>query len=334
MDEQNLQIEYPERLVVASSPHIRHKDTTAYLMLQVIIALAPALIFGIVLAFTVGWRYGLNSLLLTVVCMAGCVFFEWLYEKITRRPVTVRDLSALLTGMLLAMNLPITLHPLYALLGSAFAIIVAKQLFGGLGRNFVNPALAARVFLVISFVSQMSGDAYPMLDGTAGATPLVLMKAGEMAELSLMRMFLGLCPGTLGEVSSLLLILGGLYLIAARVISWRIPAAYIGTVALITFIFPSVGGYFDLQFMAASLFSGGLMLGAFFMATDYVTSPTSPRARLAYGVLCGLLTVFIRYFCGAPEGVSYAILISNLSVYYLDRFLRPRQFGQKRGKKA
>lgn len=334
MDEQNLEIEYPERLVVASSPHIRHKDTTAYLMLQVILALAPALIFGIVLAFTVGPRYGLNALILTVVCMAGSVFFEWLYERITRRPVTVRDLSALLTGMLLAMNLPITLHPFYALLGSAFAIIVAKQLFGGLGRNFVNPALAARVFLVISFVSEMSGDAYPMLDGTAGATPLVLIKTGQIAELSLVKMFVGVCPGTLGEVSAMLLLLGGLYLIFARVISWHIPVAYIGTVALITFVFPQTGGFFDLRFMAASIFSGGLVLGAFFMATDYVTSPTAPRARLVYGVLCGLLTVFIRYFCGAPEGVSYSILICNLLVYYLDRFLRPRRFGQKRGKKA
>lgn len=314
---------YPEKLTVSPSPHIKNRDTTQSIMTDVLIALLPALIWGV---YYFGWR----ALLLSAVSVASCVFFEFAFQKLARRPVTVRDMSAAVTGLLLAFNVPVTLPVWMIVLAGLFAIVVVKQLFGGIGKNIVNPALAARVFLLTSFVDEMSGSAYA-LDGVASATPLVALKTGDLSGLSLKALILGRVPGCIGEVSTVLLLAGGLYLLCRRVITWHIPAAFVGVVALLSFLFP-VGGANRFSFMVAEVCAGGLILGAVYMATDYATSPVTPRGRLLYGGICGLITVFIRRFCGNPEGVSYAILISNLLVYYLDKITLPRRFGaEKRG---
>lgn len=321
---------YPALLTVSVSPHIRGKDTTRRLMLDVLIALAPALVFGMI---CFGWR----AALLTVLSVGACVFFEWGYERLLHRRNTVGDLSAAVTGVLLAMNVPATLPPPMIVLAAFFAIVVVKQLFGGIGRNLVNPALAARVFLFISFPAHMGGEAFGannlLPDATAGVTPLVSLSSGALPDgMTLLDLFLGRSGGCIGEISTALLLLGGVYLLVRRVITWHIPAAYLGTVALLTLFLPKTG-WFDFYYMACQLCAGGLVLGAFFMATDYATSPVTPRGRLLYGAVCGVLTVFIRYFCANPEGVSFAILISNLLVYYFDRYLRPRRFGEGRAAK-
>lgn len=316
---------YPEKLTVSPSPHIKHRDTTQSIMTDVLIALLPALIWGV---YSFGW----NALILSAVSVASCVLFEFLFEKLTRRPVTVRDMSAAVTGLLIAFNVPATLPVWMVIPAALFAIVVVKQLFGGIGKNIVNPALAARVFLLTSFVDNMSGSAYT-LDGVASATPLVALKTGDLSGISLKALVLGRIPGCIGEVSTVLLLAGGIYLLCRRVITWQIPVAFVGTVALLSFLFP-VGGADRFTFAVAEVCAGGLILGAVFMATDYATSPVTPRGRLLFGVICGLITVFIRRFCGNPEGVSYAILISNLLVYYLDKITPPRRFGaDKRGAK-
>ena len=318
--------DYPPLLTVAASPHERTRTRTAHLMYEVILALLPAYLFGVV------W-FGLRALLLGVLSVAVCVLAEYGYEKLMHRPVTVSDGSAALTGLLLAMNIPVGLPVGMLICGDLFAILLVKQLFGGLGKNIVNPALAARVFLFISFPSDMAefpvrtGFSQPVADAVSGATPLSALRAGDISSLDLGSLFFGTTGGCIGEVSALLLLLGGVYLLARRVISWRIPVAYLGTVALLTFLFPRAGDRLDC--MLIELCAGGLMLGAFFMATDYVTSPVTPRGRLIYGILCGGITVFIRYFGSYPEGVSFAILICNLLVYYLDRFTMPTRFGGK-----
>ncbi len=328
-------ITYPALLTVAPSPHQKTRTHVPHMMIDVLIALLPAYIFGVI------W-FGLSALAIGVISVLGCVLAELVFEKIMRRPVTVRDGSAAVTGLLIAMNLPVTIVNLakpdpvailqgvfMILLADIFAIVLVKGLFGGLGKNIVNPALAARVFLFMSFPAAMSSYACPAgwlgADAATGATPLSELKeSGALADLDLLDMFIGKTGGCIGEVSAVLLLLGGIYLIARRVISWRIPVAYLGTVALVALIFPRLGG---LEAVPFELLSGGLMLGAFFMATDYVTSPVTPVGRLIFGALCGLLTVFIRYFGAYPEGVSFAILISNLLVYYIDRFTKPTPFG-------
>ena len=304
-------------LTVSPSPHIKNPVTTAQLMRDVLIALFPAFLWGV-------WVFGVNALLMPLISVVACVFFEYITEKILRRPVTVRDLSAVVTGLLLGFNLPANNSYFLPVLGAAFAIIVVKQLFGGLGKNFVNPALAARVFLFLSFPTQMTRFPVPFsrsAEIVAGATP----RAGGAA--GLFDLFFGRTGGCIGEVSAFLLLLGGVYLLCRRVITYQIPVSYLLTVAVLTLLFPSDGTFLSVQFMLRELFSGGLILGAIFMATDYVTSPVTSRGRLIFGVGCGLLTVFFRYFGSYPEGVSFAILVMNCLVYYLDKLTLPRVFG-------
>ena len=313
-------------LTVSPSPHIhRHGLSTASVMKDVFVALLPAAIWG---CYVFGWRAAV-VLLLSVV---SSVAFEALTEILLRRTVTISDCSAAVTGLLLGMNLPSSVPFYIPVLGSAFAIIVVKQLFGGIGKNVMNPALAARVFLMLSFTEKMT-NYYAPFDAVASATPLASLKTGALPEgTTLWNLFFGQIGGCVGEVSALLLIVGGAYLLFRRVIRWQIPVSFLGTVALLTFLFPR-GDMGRLEFMLASLLSGGLLLGAIFMATDYVTSPVTPWGRVIFGVGCGALVVFLRYFSGMNEGVSFAILIMNALVWYLDQATMPRVYGKERREK-
>ncbi len=320
----------PSMLTVSPSPHARRGMTTSSLMRDVLIALAPATAWGI-------YVYGVRAALVVLIAVASSVLFEWLTQLILHRPVTVADCSAAITGLLLGLNLPSTVPFYVPVVGSAFAIIVVKQLFGGLGKNIMNPALAARVFLMLAWTDAASSFPAPFdraFDAVASATPLASLKTGVLPEdVGVLELFLGQVGGCIGELSALMILIGGIYLICRRVIRWHIPVAMLGTVALLTFLFP-LGDAATLAeratFMAASLCSGGLMLGAVFMATDYVTSPVTNAGRLIYGAGCGALVVFIRYFGGYNEGVSFAILIMNALVWYLDMATKPRVFGKSR----
>ena len=306
-------------LNVSATPHVRDKSSTKRIMFDVCLALLPACGFGI-------YNFGFRALLVLVVSVASCVLFEYMYQSLMHKKLTVSDLSAVVTGMLLGMNLPHTLTLWMVVLGSAFAIIIVKQLFGGLGQNFMNPALAARCFLLISFAGRMTTFTY---DGISGATPLAMLKAGENVDV--LSMFLGTTGGTIGETSALALIIGGLYLIIRKVIVPTIPLVYIGTFSVFVLIF---GGYgMDMNFLAAHLCGGGLMLGAFFMATDYVTSPVTPWGKVIFGVILGILTGVFRIFGNAAEGVSYAIIFSNLLVPLIEKITVPRAFGVEKNKK-
>ena len=318
------------KLIASSNPHIRNNEDTRSLMLDVIIALMPALAMSV-------YVFGVTTLISAVVSVAGAVFFEWLYRKLLKKPQTIGDLSAALTGLLLSMVCPPTLPYWMLLVGDFFAIFVVKQLYGGIGKNFLNPALAGRAALVACYASQMTSWAAPRtVDAVTAATPLAMMKAGEFealtAQYSLSDMFIGLIGGSAGEVSAMMLLIGGLYLIFRRVISWHTPVAYIGTVAVLTFLFPQ--GNDALTYMLYNVFGGGLMLGAFFMATDYVTSPVTKEGQLIYGLGCGLLTVFIRYFGSYPEGVCYSILIMNCLVWIIDKYTKPTRFGVDKKKEG
>ena len=318
------------KLIASSNPHIRNNEDTRSLMLDVIIALMPALAMSV-------YVFGVTTLISAVVSVAGAVFFEWLYRKLLKKPQTIGDLSAALTGLLLSMVCPPTLPYWMLLVGDFFAIFVVKQLYGGIGKNFLNPALAGRAALVACYASQMTSWAAPRtVDAVTAATPLAMMKAGEFdaltAQSSLSDMFIGLIGGSAGEVSAMMLLIGGLYLIFRRVISWHTPVAYIGTVAVLTFLFPQ--GNDALTYMLYNVFGGGLMLGAFFMATDYVTSPVTKEGQLIYGLGCGLLTVFIRYFGSYPEGVCYSILIMNCLVWIIDKYTKPTRFGVDKKKEG
>ncbi|MBE6685928.1 MAG: RnfABCDGE type electron transport complex subunit D [Ruminococcaceae bacterium] len=328
-------------LSVSPSPHIKHPDNTKSIMLDVLIAMLPALIWSV---YVFGWR----SLSIVVICVASCIAFEYFYQKLMKKRITAGDLSAAVTGVLLAYNLPVSVPFWVPVIGAFFAIVVVKQLFGGIGKNIMNPALAARVFLFCAWPSILGNDAYfapftkmsPLavsvkgLDTVAGATPLASFKTGGISDYSIFDMFIGRIPGCIGEVSAMLLILGGIYLMVRRVITWHIPLSYIGTVALVSFLFPKVESVHAFEFMAMEVFSGALMLGAIYMATDYATSPVSPKGRIIYGIGCGAITVFIRYFGGYSEGTSFAILIMNLLVWYIDMFTRPKVFGKVKAKKV
>jgi electron transport complex, RnfABCDGE type, D subunit len=300
-------------------------------MLDVVIALMPAFIWSI-------YIFGVRALSVTAITVASSVLFEYLYRKLMKKDNTIGDLSAVVTGILLAFNLPVSVPLWLPVIGSFFAIVVVKQLYGGIGKNVVNPALAARVFLFIAYSSEMTsfskvGEHLPafqvelskkVVDIVSTATPLQSLQKGNIPHENLMDLFVGRVSGSFGEISALLLILGGVYLIIRKVITLHIPLAYIGTVAILTFFFPN--NMNGLNFCAYELFAGGLMIGAFFMATDYTTSPITAKGRIIYGVGCGLITVFIRYF-GYPEGVSFSILIMNLFVWYLDKWTKPQNFG-------
>ena len=308
------------KLTVASSPHIRGDFRSSRIMGDVMLALLPALVVGI-------WMHGLRSLTVTTVSIISALGFEWLYSKVTRTRNTVVDGSALVTGMLLAMTLPATVPYWLVVLGTGFAIIFVKALCGGLGQNIFNPALSARGFMMLVYPAYMVR--FEGLDGVTAATPLHHMVMPALPEESILDMFLGKCPGSIGEVSALALLLGGAYLVYRKVISVRIPASYLGTVAVLTLVFHKTDA--PVQWMLYSLFSGGLMLGAIFMATDYATSPVTAKGQIGYGIGCGVLTVFFRYYGLFPEGVTYAILIMNAFVWILDRYTAPRRFGVKKG---
>ena len=308
-------------LTVASSPHIRGDFRTSRLMLDVVIALIPTLIVGVI-------TLGLRALLVTLVSMAAAVVAELLYSLLLRKRNTLADCSALVTGLLFALTLPATTPYYVVALGSAFAIFFVKLLCGGLGQNIFNPALAARAFMLMIFPVALTR--YAEVDGVSSATPLHHMVMPALPEETLLDMFLGNCPGSIGELSALALIIGGIYLVVRKVISPRIPLAYIGTVAVLTLVFSKTDA--PVQWMLYSLFSGGLMLGAIFMATDYATSPVTAKGQIVYGIGCGVLTVIFRYFGLFPEGVTYAILLMNACVWVIDRYTAPRRFGVKGGK--
>jgi len=311
------------KLTVDSSPHIRGNFRTNRIMLDVVLALMPAFGMGLI-------RFGAQALLVTLVCVVAAVGAEWLYSRIRRSRNTIVDGSALVTGLLLAMTLPATVPLWQAAIGSAFAIIVVKALCGGLGQNIFNPALSGRALLMLVWPASLTR--FAGVDGVTGATPLHHMVRPALPEERLMDMFLGSCPGCIGEISALALLIGGVYLVCRKVISARIPAAYLGTVALITLIFPRAGS--PVEWMLYNLFSGGLMLGAIFMATDYVTSPVTKKGQIIFGVGCGVLTVIFRYYGLFPEGGTYAILIMNACVWIIDRYTAPRRFGVRKGGKA
>ena len=309
-----------ENYNVSSSPHIRDRITSSKIMLLVVIALLPATFFGI-------WNFRREGAwLLVVVTVASAVLAEYIWEKLMHKPVTINDFSAVVTGLLLALNLPPTLPLWMGALGSVFAIIVVKQLFGGLGQNFMTPALAARCFLLICFSGRMT---YFVYDGVTGATPLAKLKAGEA--VNTMDMMFGNISGTIGETSVIAIMVGAMFLLLMGVIELEIPAAYL--VSFVAFIVIFGGHGFDAQYITAHLCGGGLMLGAWFMATDYVTSPITPTGKIIYGVCIGLLTGLFRLFGGSSEGVSYAIIISNLLVPLIEKITLPKPFG-KGGEKA
>ena len=309
-------------LKVSSSPHVRDGVTTQRLMFDVVIAMIPASVYGV-------WQFGMNALLVLIATVIASVAAEYLYEKLMHKPITISDGSAVVTGMILALNMPPEIPVWIPVLGAFFAIIVVKQLYGGLGQNFMNPALAARCFLLTSFALFMNNFSSAKLgfDSLTGATPLAQLRAGETVDLA--SLVIGRIPGTIGEVSVVALLIGAAYLVFKKVISLRIPLTYIATVAVFVFIF----GRQDLNFVLAHICGGGLIFGAFFMATDYVTSPITPKGQIVFGILLGVLTGTFRLFGGSAEGVSYAIIISNLLVPLIERYTLPVAFG-KEGKKA
>lgn len=320
-------------LNISSSPHVRDKSSTRSIMWDVIFALIPTSIFGI-------YNFGIRAAVLIAVCIATCLLSEYIWQKCMKLPLTVNDGSAVLTGLLLALNLTPTFPIWMAILGSIFAIIIVKQLFGGLGQNFMNPALGARCFLMVSFAGQMTSFAH---DGITGATPLAIIKAGRRSDsiqkilasgdgktqeaTSLLKMFIGSTGGTIGETCAIALLIGAAYLLIRKIISWRIPVCYIAVFAIFILLFGGRG--FDLTYLAAELCGGGLLLGAFFMATDYVTSPITPKGQIIFGVLLGLLTGVFRVFGASAEGVSYAIIICNLLVPLIERVTIPVPFGKE-----
>ena len=307
---------------VSSSPHVRNNDTTQRIMRDVAIAMLPATAYGV-------YQFGLYSLLIVILTVVSCVVSEYVWEKAMKKPVTVYDCSAVVTGMILALNMPPEIPFWIPMLGGVFAIIVVKQLYGGLGQNFMNPALAARCFLLISFAGSMNSFSSAKLgfDSLSGATPLAQLRAGET--VNLMDLIIGRIPGTIGEVSVIALLIGGIYMIARKVLSPRSPLIYIGTVAVFVFVF----GGFDVQYMLSEICAGGLVFGAFFMATDYVTSPITPKGQVVYGLILGILTGTFRLWGASPEGVSYAIILSNLMVPLIERVTLPTAFGKEGQKK-
>ena len=314
----------PKRL----SPQLRQPSTTRAMMLDMIVALTPAL--GMAVFF-----FGLRALALCAVSIASCVLFELVYRLFTRQSLTIGDLSACVTGLLLALSLPASTPYWVPVMGAAFGIIVVKQFYGGMGRNFMNPALAGRMLagtmpiLMTTWPQPMQKLSLTAVDAVSAATPMSYLHGNDLSGLmkatDLPKMFVGLVGGSMGEVSAMLLILGGLFLLWRKVITWYIPVSYIGTVAALTFLFPR--GNDPLQWMLCNLLGGGLMLGAIFMATDYVTSPVSHLGQAIFGIGCGLITVFIRYFGSYNEGVCYSIMVMNLFVPFIDKYTKPVRFG-------
>ena len=307
---------------VSSSPHVRSSETTRSIMMDVAIAMLPATAYGV-------FQFGLHALLVLIVTILACVLSEYVYEKGMKKPITISDFSAVVTGMILALNMPATIPLWIPALGGVFAIIVVKQLYGGLGQNFMNPALAARCFLLTSFALFMNNFSSAKLgfDSLTGATPLAQLRAGETVDLA--SLVIGRIPGTIGEVSVIALLIGAIYMVVRKVISPVIPLIYIGTVFVFTFLF----GGFNLTYSLSEICAGGLIFGAFFMATDYVTSPLTPKGQIVYGLILGIVTGIFRLWGASPEGVSYAIIFCNLLVPLIEKVTKPVAFG-KGGKKA
>lgn len=315
-----------KKLIVSSSPHIHDKTTTSDIMRDVLIALIPAAVAGVVL-------FGLRALLTILVCVASAVLSEFLFNVICKRPQSIKDLSAAVTGLILALCLPAKTELWQAALGSVFAIIVVKCLFGGIGHNFANPAATARVFLLVAFSASVGGGSVPSLssatDLVASATPLEIIKYGSDAQLpSVLNMLIGNRMGAIGETCVLALILGGIYLIARKIIHWEIPVIYIGTVFVLSLLIKQ-----DITLALYEILGGGLVLAAFFMITDYVTTPINKSGKLIFALGCGIITVLIRFWGSYPEGVSFAILLMNIVSPYIEKLCTPKPFG-KVGKKA
>lgn len=321
-----------KKLLVSASPHIHSPETTTGVMGDVLISLLPALVMAVV------W-FGSRALVLTAVCIGTAVLAEWLSRRVMKRPNTLGDLSAVVTGLILALNLPASLPLWMAAIGSVTAIVVVKQMFGGIGQNFVNPAMTARIILMVSFPTAMARWTAPLVsawsaDAVTTATPMASLAASSGGNLSadlpsLWRMLVGYHGGSMGEVCALALLVGGVYLIIRRVISPIIPAAYIGTVA----VWMLAAGRGDLRFVAYELLGGGLLLGAFFMATDYATSPITAKGKWIFGIGCGVITSVIRLYGSLPEGVSFSIILMNILVPHIERLTLPRAFGAEKKKK-
>ena len=300
---------------VSSSPHVRAKDSTSRIMLYVIIALLPTSLFGI-------YNFGFKALLLILMTIASCVATEWVFNKIVHKKNTIDDLSSVVTGLLLALNLPVALHWWEAVIGGVFAIAIVKMMFGGLGQNFMNPALGARCFLLIAFAADMTNFT---TDTYTGATPLALIRNEGLGSVNVMDMLIGNTAGTIGETSVIAILIGAIILILTGVIDLKIPGAYIISFAVFILLFGGHG--FDVNYLVAELCGGGLMLGAFFMATDYVTSPITPMGKIIFGISCGVLTGIFRCFGANAEGVSFAIILSNLFVPLIEKVTVPAAFG-------
>ncbi|NLZ81594.1 MAG: RnfABCDGE type electron transport complex subunit D [Clostridiales bacterium] len=302
-------------LNVSSSPHIRSEETTSSIMYDVAIALLPATVFGV-------YKFGIKALLIILASIITCLLTEYVFQKLMKKKITVSDGSALVTGLLLGLNLSSEVPLWIPIIGGVFAILIVKQLYGGIGQNFMNPALAARCFLTISFAGRMTTF---VLDGVSGATPLAQLKAGESVDV--LSMFLGNISGTIGEVSSLALLIGAVYLLFKRVINLRIPLTYILTLALFVTLFGGHG--FDLNYILAHIFGGGLIIGAFYMATDYSSSPITSMGQIVFGILLGVLTGIFRVLGSSAEGVSYAIIFANLLVPLIEKITLPKAFGKE-----
>ena len=304
-----------DNLIVSVSPHIRAKDTTASLMRDVLIALLPAVAASVLF-------FGARALLVEVFCVAACVGLEWLFQWGMKRPVTIADCSAAVTGLILALNLPVGIPLWMALVGCAVAILVVKQLFGGIGHNFANPAITARIVMFLAFSSAMAAWVSPnLVDAVSSATPLAGLKNGALVGYTPLQLFLGAVPGCLGETSALALLLGGVYLLARRVITWHTPVSFIGTVFVLALLLRGPA------FALAEILAGGLFLGAIFMATDYATTPSTAWGRVVFGVGCGLITCLIRFFGNYPEGVSFSILLMNILTPYISKWTRSKPLG-------
>jgi RnfABCDGE-type electron transport complex D subunit len=307
-----------EKFQVSSSPHVRANDSTSRVMLYVIIALLPATLFGI-------YNFGLHALVLILVTIASCLASEWIFDRIIHKKNSLPDLSAVVTGLLLALNLPAGLPWWEAVIGGVFAIVIVKMLFGGLGQNFMNPALGGRCFLLIAFAADMTNFSSTKYEAYSGATPLGLIRNEGLSSVNVMNMLTGNIPGTIGETSVIAILIGAIILILLGVIDLKIPASYIITFAIFMFLFGAER--FSGTYVVAQLCGGGLMLGAFFMATDYVTSPVTPMGQIVFGICCGILTGIFRCFGANAEGVSFAIILSNLLVPIIEKFTIPNAFG-------
>ena len=316
-----------ENYQVSSAPHVRAKDSTSRVMLYVIIALLPASLFGI-------YNFGIRALFLILITIASCVASEWIFDKIVHKKNTIGDLSAVVTGLLLALNFPVSLPWWEAVIGAVFAIVIVKMMFGGLGQNFMNPALGGRCFLLIAFAADMTNFNVTKngVDVYTGATPLALIRNEGLSSVNVMDMLTGKIAGTIGETSVIAILIGAIILILCGVINLRIPASYIITFAIFVFLFGAER--FDITYVVAELCGGGLMLGAFFMATDYVASPITPRGQILFGICCGILTGLFRCFGANAEGVSFAIILSNLLVPLIEKITVPNAFGVVKVKEA